>query len=68
MARYLRVDVSWTAIGQTGASVTTLHSKLLPAVVEEVAKKRENGQQLDVVVVVCGLNDFKHACAPALPL
>lgn len=61
MARYLRVDVNWTAIGQTGASVTTLHSKLLPAVVDEVAKKHEGGQHVDVVVVVCGLNDFKHA-------
>ena len=61
LARYLRVDVSWTAIGETGASVMTLHTKLLPAVVEEVARKKATGQNVDVVVVVCGLNDFKHA-------
>lgn len=61
MARCLRVDVSWTAIGKTGANIATLHSKLLPAVLEEVSKVQAGGGKVDVVVVVCGLNDFKHA-------
>jgi len=61
ICRVLRVDCTWTAIGQTGANIATLHSKLLPAVVKEVAAKQESGQHVDIVVVICGLNDFKHA-------
>ena len=54
ICRVLRVDCTWTAIGQTGANIATLHSKLLPAVVKEVAAKQESGQHVDIVVVICG--------------
>ena len=62
LARHLRVDVRWTAIGRTGADVRGL-TELLPAIGDEVRKLEGDvgGQKIDVVVVVCGLNDFKHA-------
>lgn len=60
LARALRVDVQWTAIGETGADIYGLKA-LLPAVGEEVRKAQGKGGSIDCVVVVCGLNDFKRA-------
>ena len=60
LAKALRVDVTWAAIGQTGADVASLNN-LLPAVGREVRNAQERGGTIDMVVVVCGLNDFKHA-------
>ena len=60
LARALRVDVQWVAIGQTGADVAGLNL-LLPAVGAEVRRAQDRGGQIDMVVVLCGLNDFKHA-------
>jgi len=60
IARALRVDVQWVAIGRTGADVAGLNH-LLPAVGHEVRAAKERGGAVDVVVVLCGLNDFKHA-------
>ena len=60
LAKALRVDVTWAAIGKTGADVSGLND-LLPAVGTEVRAAQERGGTIDMVVVVCGLNDFKHA-------
>jgi len=61
LSRALRVDVKWTAIGKTGADVAGLKEKLLPAVGSAVKQAQEGGDRIDLVVVVCGLNDFKRA-------
>ena len=60
LCRYMRVDVQWAAIGETGSNVRELHG-LLPAVTREVDRARSLGQHVDVVVVICGLNDVKKA-------
>jgi len=60
LARHLHVDVKWAAIGQTGADVAELRG-LLPAVGAAVTQAQEAGGQIDLVVVICGLNDYKYA-------
>jgi len=60
LSRYMRVDVQWAAIGETGIDVRGLHV-LLPAVTREVDRARSLGQHVDAVVVICGLNDLKKA-------
>ena len=60
LAKALRVDVQWAALGQTGADVAELN-KLLPAVKSEVLAAQERGGHIDAVVVICGLNDVKYA-------
>ena len=59
LAQQLRADVAWTAIGETGIDATDLRRELLPALVREVRGACASGQPFDVVVVICGLNDFK---------
>ncbi len=44
IAHRLRVDVSWTAIGQTGGDVRRLHDELLPAVSREVMAAEKVGR------------------------
>lgn len=60
LANALKVDVQWTAIGETGADVRGLNL-LLPAVGREVKAAQARGGTVDMVVVVVGLNDFKKA-------
>ena len=60
IAKQLHVDVQWTAIGEVGADVRGLNL-LLPAVGQEVRRAQEMGGDIDVVVVVVGLNDIKKA-------
>lgn len=61
LSRHLRVDVQWAAIGETGCDLGVMREKLVPAVAQEVRRLRDEGQHIDLVVVVCGLNDFKKA-------
>jgi lysophospholipase L1-like esterase len=61
LARALRVDIQWTAIGHTGADVAGLSARSLPVVAEEARRVQQVGQRIDMVVVVCGLNDLKRA-------
>mmetsp|Transcript_4058 Transcript_4058/g.6772 ORF Transcript_4058/g.6772 Transcript_4058/m.6772 type:complete len:335 (+) Transcript_4058:35-1039(+) len=61
ISKRLRVDVQWAAIGETGCDVRVLREKLVPAFAHEVRRVRTLGQHIDVVVIVCGLNDFKSA-------
>ena len=60
LAKALKVDVQWTAIGEIGADVRGLNL-LLPAVGQEVKAAQARGGTVDMVVVVVGLNDFKQA-------
>ena len=55
LAEHLGVAVSWKALGLTGADVATLRSSLLP-----VAKADAVAEPPAVVVLLCGLNDFKR--------
>ena len=57
----MRVDVSWAAIGETGGDVRELREHLMPQLCAEVGRVRAAGQQVDAVVVLCGLNDYKKA-------
>ena len=61
VARQLRTEVRWTAIGEIGFDVAELHAELLPAVEREARAAEDGGQRIDMVVLVCGLNDFKQA-------
>ena len=61
LSRRLGVDVQWSAVGETGLNVSELRTELLPAVALELRRAAAAGQPVDVVVVVCGLNDFKQA-------
>ena len=44
------VEVEWRALGETGSDVSVIRRKLLPQIVGEY----------DVVIIMVGLNDFKH--------
>jgi len=55
----LGVDVGWLALGETGADVGTLSERLMPHVQSEVARCGAQGERVDAVVIVCGLNDMK---------
>ena len=61
LAARLGRDVSWAAIGETGADVPMLQTKMLPSVRAEVQRCARAGERVDHVVVMCGLNDIK-AC------
>lgn len=60
-ARHLEADVRWSVIAETGFNVAMLHSELLPAVAREARAAEEGGQRIDMVVLICGLPDFKQA-------
>ena len=65
----LGVDVSWLALGETGADILSLSSRLMPSLKREVERCRAAGEQVDAVVIVCGLNDMKSCflfCQPHL--
>lgn len=61
LSKHLRVDVQWAAIGETGCDLETMRANLVPAVAGEVRRVRAEGQHIDLVVVICGLNDVKKA-------
>ena len=61
LAERLGRDVSWAAIGETGADVPMLATKMLPTLRGEVQRCERAGERVDHVVVMCGLNDIK-AC------
>ena len=51
LADGLGVEVAWRALGETGCDVAGMRRRLVPAIA---------GDGYDVVVLMCGLNDFKH--------
>ncbi|KAJ8611993.1 hypothetical protein CTAYLR_004406 [Chrysophaeum taylorii] len=54
LADKLKRQVEWRALGVTGGDIGAMRRTLLPQLAQGDAKK------YDVVVVMCGLNDFKH--------
>eukprot|EP00967_Tisochrysis_lutea_P123665 scaffold206117_cov24-Tisochrysis_lutea.AAC.1 len=62
-------EVSWLALGETGADILSLSERLLPSLAAEAERCRQEGGQIDAVVIVCGLNDMKSCflfCQPHL--
>lgn len=51
LADKLNVQVEWRALGVTGGDLNEMREKLVPMI---------DGSDYDVVVVMCGLNDFKY--------
>ena len=67
IAQQLGVSVRWTCLGETGADVRMLQTRLLPTLQEEVARVSGLGQRVDAVVVMTGLNDIKECFLFAQP-
>jgi len=53
LADKLDVQVEWRALGVTGGDLRAMRSELVPEI-------KRDGLAYDVVVVMCGLNDFKY--------
>jgi lysophospholipase L1-like esterase len=65
----LGADVGWLALGETGADILSLSSRLMPSLAREVERCYARGERVDAVVIVCGLNDMKSCflfCQPHL--
>jgi len=54
----LKTDVEWRAEGLIGATVGDIHKKYLPIITEEINKIDNHNTEL-VIVLICGLNDWK---------
>ena len=67
LAQELGASVSWRCIGETGADVSMLRSRLLPDLECEVRRASDAGQRVDAVVVMTGLNDIKECFLFARP-
>ncbi|KAL1499981.1 hypothetical protein AB1Y20_012659 [Prymnesium parvum] len=68
VARRLGQDVSWAALGETGADVTALRQTYLPRLARLAAELRAEGEAVDAVVLFCGLNDVKECILHMHPL
>jgi len=69
LSRKLGAEVSWLALGETGADILSLSSRLMPSLKREVERCGAAGERVDAVVIVCGLNDMKSCflfCQPHL--
>eukprot|EP00965_Chrysotila_dentata_P181376 5986524-Pleurochrysis_carterae.AAC.2 len=53
MARSLHTPVGWSAFGETGADVGMLREKMLPQLKAEVERRKQEGQHVDMVVIMC---------------
>ena len=60
LAQQLRRDVSWKAVGQTGATVAQIREHCVPQLREHV----NLGKRVDAVLFFCGVNDFKRLLNP----
>ena len=68
LAQELGASVRWSCLGETGADVRMLQSRLLPKLREDVVRVTEEGQRVDAVVVMTGLNDIKECFLFAQPV
>jgi lysophospholipase L1-like esterase len=68
IAQQLGERVNWTCLGETGADVRMLHSRLLPVLQQEARRVSDDGQRVDAVVVMTGLNDIKECFLFAQPV
>jgi len=58
----LSVDVQWQACGKVGGTVEEIRTHLLPQVRKSLSQVRDGDSSSDVinvVLVICGMNDFK---------
>jgi lysophospholipase L1-like esterase len=53
--------VEWHAVGLTGASVRDLIERALPQASQLVQSKLQPARKIDMVVILCGVNDWKRA-------
>lgn len=67
LAQQLGEQISWTALGETGADVRMLQNRLLPSLKQEVTRVEGEGQHVDAVVIMTGLNDIKECFLFAQP-
>jgi lysophospholipase L1-like esterase len=61
LASTLSAPVEWHAVGMTGASVRDLVEHVLPRASREVNQEPEPARKIDMVVILCGVNDWKRA-------
>ena len=69
LAAQLGESIGWTCVGETGADVSMLRTRLLPRLQSEVRRVSASGdgQRVDAVVVMTGLNDIKECLLFANP-
>jgi lysophospholipase L1-like esterase len=69
VAERLGEDVGWKAVGETGADVRMVRSRLLPKLEREAQRVEEDrkGERIDAVVLITGLNDIKECFLFANP-
>uniref|UniRef100_A0A7S1XHK2 SGNH hydrolase-type esterase domain-containing protein n=1 Tax=Compsopogon caeruleus TaxID=31354 RepID=A0A7S1XHK2_9RHOD len=60
LAEHWKADVAWSAVGLTGGDVRTLHAELVPLVRDEVLAAKRDNQKIEMVVIICGVNDWKR--------
>ena len=68
LAEQLGVSVHWTCVGETGADVRMLQTRLLPTLQAEAQRVDAVGQRVDAVIVMTGLNDIKECFLFAQPV
>lgn len=68
IAKEIGEDICWTVMGETGADVKVLQNHWLPSFERLTEQLHAVGEHVDVVVVLCGLNDVKECCLHARPL
>ncbi|KAK4537212.1 hypothetical protein CDCA_CDCA11G3237 [Cyanidium caldarium] len=61
LSEQLRAPVEWHAIGLTGASVCDLLERVLPRARGCLGVAEQATRSVDMVVIVCGVNDWKRA-------
>ena len=69
LAQQLGESIGWSCIGETGADVSMLRTRLLPSLQSEVQRVCSGGddQRVDAVIVMTGLNDIKECLLFANP-
>ena len=67
LAKELGQPVSWSCLGETGADVTMVRTRLLPRLHDEAQRVSDGGHQIDAVIVITGLNDIKECLLFANP-
>ena len=61
LAERLGAQVTWRALGKTGADVAAMRLSLLPHLRAEAAAAPDAAAGPTVLLLLCGLNDFKRA-------
>ena len=59
LSKAVQSDVAWISVGIVGGTVVDLREKALPQVREKLEKFRMEENVHNVVVITCGLNDWK---------